>query len=183
MISTQLVTHGIALLTIVSQALVVLYILGLPWRNSALRKIYSLAGSYALLGSLLVVLGGMFGSLYFSEFAKYPPCELCWYQRILMYPQLVLLLLALAKKNRDIFWQVMVLSGVGFLIAVYQSYLQYGGTALVPCSTTGLAVSCSQQNFLEFGYITIPVMAMSGFAVLIIAMIEHRRQAVSVSAE
>lgn len=174
-------THAIALLTIVGQVLIALYLLGLPWRKSWLRPLYDLAGEYALLGAILVVFGGMAGSLYFSEVAKFPPCELCWYQRVLLYPQLVLLGLALLKKNRDIELQVLTLSVFGLVISVYQSYLQYGGTALIPCSTSALAVSCGQKNFLEFGYITIPVMAMTGFVLLIVAMVLHRQRPTSSS--
>ncbi len=175
MLSSQSVTQIIALLTIISQAGLALVLIGWPWRKTALRTVYDFFSSQALLGAFLVVAGGVLGSLYFSEVAKYPPCELCWYQRILMYPQILLIGLALAKKNRDVGPQIMILSGLGILVSLYQTYLQYGGPALAPCSTTGLAVSCSQQNFLEFGYITIPVMALTGFVMIMVAMVLRRR--------
>lgn len=174
MISVDTITQLIAGATVVGQALVVLFVLGLPWRKKVLRPIYTFAGEFALPGALLVVLGAIIGSLYFSEVAKFPPCELCWYQRILIYPQAVLLVLALMKKNRDVLYQIAALSGIGFIISVYQTYLQYGGSALAPCSTTGLAVSCAQKNFLEFGYITIPVMALTGFTMILIAVVLER---------
>lgn len=177
MLTVESMTKLIAVLVIIGQALVVLFLLGLPWRKTALRMIYEFASEFSVVGALLVVLGAIFGSLYFSEIAKFPPCELCWYQRILIYPQLALLVLALMKKNRDVIYQVVVLSGLGFILSLYQTYLQYGGSALVPCSTTGGAVSCATKNFLEFGYITIPVMALTGFVMILVAMLlEHWRQ-------
>ncbi len=169
MISIDVMTKAIAGLVIVGQALLVLYVVGLPWRKTALKGVYSFAAEYALPGALLALFGAIFGSLYFSEIAKFPPCELCWYQRIVMYPQVVLVGLAMMKKNRDVRMQLLVLSGIGFIISLYQTYLQYGGSALVPCSTTGFAISCAQKNFLEFGYITIPVMALTGFAMIFVA--------------
>lgn len=175
MITPASVTHGIAFLSLIGMALIVLYVFGLPWRNSALRAVYAFAGTNALLGAFLVTIGAMFGSLYFSEIAKYPPCDLCWYQRILMYPQVVLIGLALMKKNRDVIMQVRILSGLGLIIALYHVYLQSGGTALVPCSATGsLAVPCGVKNFQEFGFVTIPVMALTGYVLLLIATALHR---------
>lgn len=170
------VTQALAFLTIVGQAGIVLVLLGWPWRKTALSPVYKFLSGQALLGAFLFTLFAMFGSLYFSEVAKYPPCELCWYQRILMYPQVILLGLALLKKNRDVVWQILILSVIGVVVALYHVYLQSGGTALVPCTTTALAVPCGVKNFQEFGYITIPVMALTGYAMIILAMVLHRRQ-------
>lgn len=172
--SVAAVSNILAILTIIGQAGVVLVLLGWPWRKTLLKPVYEFLSMLSLPGSFLVVAGSIIGSLYFSLVAKYPACELCWYQRILMYPQLVLIGLAMVKRNRDIVPQGLILSGLGFLIAAYQTYLQYGGSTLVPCSTTSFAVSCSQQNFLLFGYITLPVMALTGFAMLLVAMLLHR---------
>lgn len=176
MIDPKTVTHTIALLTILGQGGLLLVLLGWPWRKSTLRQVYDFLSSQALLGAFVVAAFSMLGSLYFSEVAKYVPCELCWYQRILMYPQVVLLGLALAKKNRDIATQVLALCGLGAVIAVYHIYLQSGGTALVPCTTTALAVPCGVKNFQEFGFVTIPVMSLTGFVMLMAAMIFHRQQ-------
>lgn len=176
MLSIAVMTKVIAVLVLAGQALLVLFVLGLPWRTKSLKKLYAAAGEFALLGAFITALGGVLGSLYFSEIAKYLPCELCWYQRILLYPQALLFGLALLKKNRDVVVQGVVLSGLGFAIATYQTYLQYGGSALVPCSANSLAGSCGQKNFLEFGFITLPVMALTGFAMILVAMLlEHWR--------
>ncbi len=148
--------------------------LGLPWRKTGLKKIYNFFSEYALLAAFLTALLSMLGSLYFSEVAKYVPCELCWYQRILTYPQVALLGLALAKKNRDVFLQIMILCGLGLVISIYHVYLQSGGTALVPCTTTALAVPCGVKNFQEFGYVTIPIMSLTAYVMLMVAVVFHR---------
>lgn len=174
MIEPKTITHGLALLTIVGQAGLVLVLLGWPWRKTALKKVYHFFSEYGLLGAFVIALLSTLGSLYFSEVAKYVPCELCWFQRILTYPQVVLLGLALAQKNRDVFWQIMTLCGLGLVVSLYHVYLQSGGTAIVPCSTTALAVPCGVKNFQAFGYVTIPIMSLTAYVMLIMAMIFHR---------
>jgi disulfide bond formation protein DsbB len=162
-------------MVIAGQALLVVYFISLAGRKTWAKSFHVFASEYALLGAFLVTVFSMVGSLYLSEVAKYVPCELCWYQRALMYPQVVLLGLALAKKNRDVVMQILVLSGLGACIAIYHIYLQSGGTALVPCSTVALAVPCGVKNFQEFGYVTIPIMSLTGFVMLIIAALLHRQ--------
>ena len=66
----------------------------------------------------------MFGSLYFSEIRQYEPCELCWYQRILMYPFVVILGIATVKKDYKISLYSMVLSAIGGCISFYHYSMQ-----------------------------------------------------------
>ena len=169
--SPHSVIHAIAAVVIVGQVLVVIYLVTLPGRRSWAKKLHDWFGSWALPGAFLVAALSMTGSLYFSEVAKIVPCELCWFQRILMYPQVLLLGLALLKKNRDIFYQSITLSVIGLGFSIYHYYLQRGGNPLIPCSTVGFSVSCSQNFTLDFGYITIPLMAMTGFVMIIVAML------------
>lgn len=173
--STSAVIHLFATLIIIGQVTVGLFILTWFGRNSWAKKLHDGVGSYALLGAFVVALLSTGGSLYFSEVAKIAPCELCWFQRILMYPQVILLGLALLKKNRDIFYSSMTLSIFGAMTAVYHYYLQRGGNPLVPCSTVGFSVDCSKNFTLDYGYITIPVMALTGFVMIIVAMVLHQR--------
>src|SRR5690348_8318165 len=65
------------------------------------------------------------GSLYFSEIAKFPPCVLCWYQRICMYPLVVILGVALLKRDKWVHWYVLPLATVGWLIGLYHNLLYY----------------------------------------------------------
>jgi len=59
---------------------------------------------------------------------------------------------------------------VGGMISLYHSYIQFGGSPLIPCSATGISVACTQRYFLEFGYVTIPTMALTGFAMILVFM-------------
>jgi disulfide bond formation protein DsbB len=110
-------------------------------------------------------------SLIYSDVIGYLPCTLCWYQRILLYPEVLLLGLALWKEDRTITDYIIALSGLGILLSAYQKYLELGGTSILPCSAT--AASCSKVYVMEFGYITIPVMALTSFVFIFVLMLIH----------
>lgn len=119
-----------------------------------------------ILLSFLVALSGLILSLFYSEFAGYTPCVLCWYQRIALYPQVLILGLALWRKETAVRIYSISLSVLGAIVALYNTYLQFGGNPLIPCDA---AASCSQRFVFEFGYITIPTMSLTAF--LFIAVI------------
>jgi disulfide bond formation protein DsbB len=106
------------------------------------------------------------GSLFYSEVMGYIPCELCWYQRILMYPLLVIYGVALWKKNVETALSGLILSGIGFVVAVYH-YLVQNVPAFQEAggACTG-AVPCNAIYVNYFGFITIPF--LSGVAFLVI---------------
>ena len=108
------------------------------------------------------------GSLYLSEVVHLIPCTFCWYQRIAMYPLVLLLGIAAWRKDHDIRIYAAVLAGVGAALAAYhrliQAFPDLSGSA---CST---GVPCTAAYFTEFGFVTIPYMALSGF-LLILALL------------
>jgi len=118
---------------------------------------------YSLQILFLISLTSTLGSLYFSEVRGFTPCKLCWIQRIFMYPQLLLLAVAMYTKTKDVFKYIFVLSIVGFLIALYHYNLQINPNPYAPCGDIGFSVSCSENFFTYFGYITIPWMSLSAF--------------------
>lgn len=122
----------------------------------------------ALWFALSVAILAMAGSLFYSEIAHYTPCKLCWYERILMYPQVLLIGMALWKKDKKIADYGLGMSILGFLIALYHNYIYYTGNSLFPCDAAGLGESCTRRFILEFGYVTIPLMALTAFALLIV---------------
>jgi disulfide bond formation protein DsbB len=128
----------------------------------------------AILISFIVALVSMLGSLFYSDVAGYEPCTYCWYQRILMYPQVVLLLVALIKKRNDVALYSLPLSIIGGLIALYHYLGQLSITSL-PCQAIGYSASCSQRFVMQFGYITIPMMALSAFILMIVLMVLSKR--------
>lgn len=105
------------------------------------------------------------GSLYFSNVLGWTPCRLCWFQRILMYPIVLLAGTALLLELRDLAEYVLPLSILGSVTAFYhygiQRIEQFHSAG---CSVT--AVSCSTEYTFHFGYITIPMMALTAFIVI-----------------
>ncbi|PIR74105.1 MAG: disulfide bond formation protein B [Candidatus Magasanikbacteria bacterium CG10_big_fil_rev_8_21_14_0_10_47_10] len=130
----------------------------------------------ALMLGFVVALIATTGSLFYSEIAGYAPCMLCWYQRIMMYPQVLLLGMAQAKKDAGIAAYGLVLSTVGLVIAGFHYIEQVTYNPLLPCSDLGYAASCTDRFFLNFGYITIPMMAMTAFGLIILAMLSVKKK-------
>src|SRR3989338_10705939 len=125
--------------------------------------------SNGLIFALIISIVATLGSLIYSEIIGLPPCELCWYQRALLYPQVVILAVALVKKNREVFDYVIGLNIIGIIIAGYQYIMQminYSG----PCPVGSVAgnIGCFAKDVFEFGYITLPLMALSVFVLLVL---------------
>ncbi|QQS22758.1 disulfide bond formation protein B [bacterium] len=115
---------------------------------------------------------GMLGSLYFSEIANYPPCVLCWYQRIAMYPLVVIIGFAIYKKSRDMLLPAFVLAAIGWIIGLYHNLLYYEilPEAAAPCIA---GVSCTTKFIEWFGFVTIPLLAFAGFTGVLILLVIH----------
>lgn len=117
-----------------------------------------------------VALLGTIASLYYSEVLGFPPCNLCWYQRIFMYPQVFMLGFAWYRHDRSVVPYSLLLSGIGIALAGYHSYLQFGGSPLIPCGAGSQAAACAQRFVFEFGFITIPLMTATAFALMLLCM-------------
>ncbi|MHC0036858.1 disulfide oxidoreductase [Pseudoneobacillus sp. C159] len=109
----------------------------------------------------------MFGSLYFSEVRGYEPCELCWYQRILMYPIVVVLGIAYMKKDYKISLYTMILSAIGGGISFYHYLLQKVDFFADMAPSCG-RVPCTGQYINWLGFITIPFLALTAFMIIFI---------------
>lgn len=168
--STALLNQILALLTIGSQVFIVVGIVyALIQRNQKGDFILRFFSSYAMFFAFLVALGATVGSLVYSDVLGYEPCNLCWYQRIFVYPSVILLGMAMIKKERNIIDYVLALSIVGTVISLYHNYISFGGNAVLPCPANG--VSCTKLYVLEFGYITIPMMMLTAFALMIFLLV------------
>jgi disulfide bond formation protein DsbB len=111
------------------------------------------------------------GSLWLSEGAGYVPCELCWYQRICMYALPVILLIAAVRRDRDVRWYVLPQVIVGALIAGYHTQLQAFPEQKTFCSTT---VPCTVRYIWEFGFVSIPFMALAAFSWILVMVLLAR---------
>lgn len=123
----------------------------------------------ALYGVFAVSLVATLGSLYFSQIAHFPPCVLCWYQRICIYPIVAISAFAIYRKNREIILPAFVLAGVGWIIGLYHNLLYYKilPEAAAPCLA---GVSCTTKFIEWFGFITIPLLAFAASTLLLIAL-------------
>lgn len=111
-------------------------------------------------------LSAVVGSLAYSEIVGFPACDLCWIQRMFMYPQAVLLLIAMQKNDRGIVDYLLPLSIIGGLVALYHTFVQWGwNTPTLAC--TGAGGACAKVYVLAYGYVTIPFMSLTVFAFLI----------------
>lgn len=112
--------------------------------------------------SFVFALFGLLGSLYFSEVLHYPPCVLCWYQRICMYPLVFIFGVGLALDDKKVWLYALPLSVIGFIIALYHNLIYYDivSAGLVPCQKN---LSCTTKQIEWLGFITIPLMSLMAF--------------------
>ena len=178
---TSLVIGSLSFLTLTSNILLTLFLLlwlsARFWKPAAgiFDKIKRYLVKRSLYFAFIVALTATSGSLYFSEGAGFEPCKLCWFQRIFMYPQLILLGTAIIKKAKDVTKYILPLSTIGGFIALYHYIMQISPDPLAPCSTIGFSVSCSERFFTYFGYITIPWMAFSAFLLISLFVLQANK--------
>ena len=122
----------------------------------------------ALIISWLIALSALLTSLYFSEVLQWPVCQLCWYQRIFIYPQAILLGMAAMNDDYSMLKYALALSVVGLLFAGYQYLVQ-----LFPLTFEGIlhcsaGISCATKHINWFGFVTLPLISVATFTLLII---------------
>lgn len=155
----------VALLALVASA-------GLRPRGSAARQLTTLRellGPHAVLLAAVVALTAMSGSLFYSEVAGFVPCELCWFQRIAMYPLAAILVVAVLRGRDDVRPYAVTLAAAGLPISAYHALLQR--LPGLPSGSCSLEAPCTAIWVNTFGVITIPVMAGVGFATVLVALL------------
>lgn len=158
----DLINVTLALGTLALSVLVVVGIV-IQFRNDTETR--SHIRQYALPVAFILALFGSALTLFYSEIVGYTPCSLCWLQRVFLYPQVILLGIALYKNDRHIFDYVLALSVLGLIVAAYQYYLQMGGAGIA-CLGGEAGSDCARRYVLEFGFITFPFMSLVSFAFL-----------------
>ncbi len=109
--------------------------------------------------AFLVAATAMLGSLFYQFGMGLVPCELCWFQRICMYPLVFVIGVSLWRKQPDAFYYAIPLCLIGAAVSIYQYYSQMFSVVL---SCSG-GTDCSQIQAMAFGYMTIPLMALTAF--------------------
>jgi disulfide bond formation protein DsbB len=105
------------------------------------------------------------GSLYFSEVANYLPCTLCWYQRIAMYPLVLILGIAMLRRDTAIRIYAVPLALVGAAIAAYHYLLEWFPE--IDTGACSAVIPCTQVWFREFGFVSMPLLALIAFGLVI----------------
>ena len=115
------------------------------------------------------------GSLFFSEIMKFPPCVLCWYQRIAIYPLVLIIAVGIYYKDKRVPMYVLPLSIIGTIIAAYHNLLYYKliPHSIQPCT---LGVSCTTKYIEWFGFVTVPFLSLLSFLIVDACMILYLRK-------
>ena len=168
-----------ATLTVGAQLFSLFLILGLfvkPLKNSFAVQI-KFIGENGMLFAGTVALLATIGSLLYSNYFNYAPCELCWIQRICMYPLAFILLFAYYRKEKHMDIYGICLALAGAVVALYHHFVQLGLNPLnLACGTgTTTVVSCAKVFVFEFGYITMPLMSFSVLIFISLLLVAHKR--------
>ena len=122
----------------------------------------------------LIALVGTLMSLFFGEVMELPPCTLCWYQRICLFPLTAIIAVGIVRRDEK--WVVyalpLVVAGLGF--SIYHNGVYYGliPETLAPCAQGG---SCDTRQIEWLGFITIPMMALVAFGSILASLVAHVR--------
>lgn len=110
------------------------------------------------------------GALFFGEVMQLPTCSLCWYQRIFMFPLVLILPAGLFPFDRKVVRYALPVAFVGWLIAVFQTLLVAGviPESIKPCAQ---GVPCSETVIEWFGFVTIPLLSVIAFSFIMALLI------------
>lgn len=162
----SLVVHTLATLALVATGvgLALLGALALPAGRRAVRSAFAGREHHPVAWAWIVAVAATAGSLYFSAGAGLQPCSLCWYQRIAMYPLVLVLGVGLVRDDPGVWRYALPFPVVGLPISAYHVALQYRPSLeLVACDA---ANPCSLRYVTVFGFVSIPVLAGAAFVLV-----------------
>ena len=166
---TDVVITALGYLTILGQILIPVLIILLfvsPKKKNKLSQMALYVKENALTLIFIIASVATLGSLFLSEVASFVPCKLCWWQRIFMYPTAVISFIALLRNDKKSAFYILPLGIIGGTIAAYHYVMQLFPN-LLECSEE--VAKCSTIQFAQYGYITIPVMALTAFLLIAIS--------------
>ncbi len=142
-------------------------------KNPAKELILKAQNETIFFVSLFATTGSMLLSIYF----QLAPCELCWYQRMFLFPIPIIAFIATLKKDLNARVYMFALSVVGILFATYHSFLQLNILKSVPVFCNPDApVDCSVPQFIYYGFVTVPVMSFAVFLFLLITTYAYTKK-------
>jgi len=138
-----------------------------PGADERIDESVSLLEAHGLYLALLAAWIATLGSLYFSEVMHFVPCRLCWFQRIFMYPLAILVPIGLLRRDRGLPVYVLPLAVSGIAVSSYHLLVERG--FIRESTACRVTVSCALRWINWFGFITIPLLAFTAFAIIIFA--------------
>jgi disulfide bond formation protein DsbB len=142
-------------------------------RDGLLGEIVRLADDAGLWLAATIAATSMAGSLYFSEVANYVPCQLCWFQRIAMYPLAVILVIAAIRRDRSVRWYAGPLAAIGAVVSTYHYLIEWRPS--LEGGACGVGPSCADIWFRELGFVTLAFMALCGFLAILVYVVPTPR--------
>ncbi len=123
----------------------------------------------------IIALLSVVGSLFFSEVMLLPPCVLCWYQRIAVYPLVLIIGTGIILRDSRIKFYALPLCVAGLLISIYHNLLYYGfiPESITPCAE---GVPCNAVQIEWLGFITIPLMGLGAFVSIALCLLVHKQK-------
>lgn len=153
---------GVLLLLLIGQIL---------FKNKLLKKLIIVIEPYNYYLVFFLALIATLASLFLSEIVKFKPCILCWYQRIAMYPQALLLYIGIVRNEKVLTPYLIALNVAGALVSVYHFSLHVFPNALpAGCDSTVVGVSCVKGYSFYYGFMTFPYMALTVFVLNIVLL-------------
>jgi disulfide bond formation protein DsbB len=168
--STSTGTLFLALLAVAAQVTVLAVAVVAITSRPTLSRLRAAVGVQPLQLAAVVALVSTVGSLWLSEGAGFLPCRLCWYQRIAMYPLAVVLGIAALRRDVAIRLYAIPLAAIGAAISIWHVLIERF-PSLESSTSCEVANPCSVIWVERFGYLTIPTMALSGFALLVVLLL------------
>ncbi|MFB6191557.1 MAG: disulfide bond formation protein B [Candidatus Nanohaloarchaea archaeon] len=172
----SMVVSGLAYGTLMVQLLLlsgfILYVLGkagLELKSVYLERLERFTGERYRELAFLLALTATSGSLYMSNVLGWTPCRLCWFQRIAIYPIVLLVGTALVLKRFDVEDYVLPLMMAGIPVSVYH-YMVQRIQQFHSAGCSVLSVSCSTEYTFYFGYINVPMMALTAMVAILVLM-------------
>jgi disulfide bond formation protein DsbB len=135
-------------------------------RSTSARTIVSAFAPWALPLAAAVTTTCALGSLYFSEIVNYKPCIMCWYQRTMMYPLAVILIVAAFTKDKKVWRYATPLATIGIIFSTYHWFLERFPN--LDAGVCDVEVPCEFVWFENFGFVTLPFMALTGFLAVLV---------------
>jgi disulfide bond formation protein DsbB len=164
---------GIGALLLILVSLLALVVL--IKKPNSFSKVIDHVTQFAPVYGIIFVMLAFIGPLTYSEIIQYTPCKLCWFQRIAMFPQLVILAVALWYSDKNYWRYTLILSSIGLCFSLFHYGLQMGLPITTECATVGQAASCASLYVNTFDFVTMPLMAASVFVAQIVLSLYARR--------